>query len=477
MARLRLKLLPLACLVGQLLAQTGDLDSEARRASQLVTAGKPREAIAIYTRLITAAPNDPRLFLALCIAEYKAGKFADAAVHAATASKLDSKLAPADLFLGASYLQLGREVDAVEPLTRAAAAMPNDRSAGLMLGEALSGSKRYKEALAPLQKAANLLPDSARVWYALGHAYEGAAAEAEHELQRSFPDSGYPWALAGDSLLERHRPENAFEAYRKALAKDASIAEAYTGLIAIYRDSGHPDWAAQEESIQRASPQPASSSLTKAAALYAECKKYRQLAAEAYGRLMQLSASAESHVHAAEILDADGLHRQAAAEWQQSLALAPNNTKVRNGLVWSLFRSRDYDSLLRMLPAMLKENPEAAELNFLYGAALLNLQQIDEAMPYLEKAIALDRNFSPAQSAFGQALLLRGKPDEAIAYLKRAIPEDRDGNTHFQLFRAYQLTGQSDLAAKAFADYQRFRDSLQNDQRSQAGTDIAAPSE
>jgi tetratricopeptide (TPR) repeat protein len=476
MVLLRLGLLLLACLVVQLVGQTAAVESDLRKAGQLVTAGKPEEAIPIYARLVKASPTDSRLFLNLCIAEFKAGRFQDAAVHAETALKLDTSLAAADLFLGASYLQLGRESAAVAPLTRAAAALPKDRSAGLMLGEALSGSKRYKEALAPLQRAADLLPDSPRVWYGLGHAYDGAAVEAEHELQRSFPDSGYSWALAGDSLLERHRPENAFEAYRKALAKDPSIADAYTGLIAIYRDSGHPDWAAQEESIQRASPQPASSSSTQAAALYAEWKKCRQLASEAYRRLMQLSPSAESHIHAAEILDADGLHRQAVGEWQQSLAMAPNNGKVRNGLVWSLFRSRDYDSLLRMIPGMLKENPETAELNFLYGAALLNLQRIDEAMAYLEKAIALDQNFSPAQSAFGQALLLRGKPDESIAYLKRAIPEDHDGNTHFQLFRAYQLTGQSDLAAKAFADYHRFRDSLENDQRSQAGTHITAPS-
>src|SRR5215510_2247476 len=108
MNRFWLRLLPLACLAGQLLAQTSAVESEVRRAAQLVAAGKPEEAIPTYAPLPKASPTDSRLFLNLCIAEFKAGRFQDAATHAETARKLDLSLAPAELFLGASYLQLGR---------------------------------------------------------------------------------------------------------------------------------------------------------------------------------------------------------------------------------------------------------------------------------------------------------------------------------------------------------------------------------
>ena len=367
MGRLRLLLLHLACFAGQLLAQTAAVESDVRRAGELVTAGKPEEAIPIYARLAKASPTDSRLFFNLCIAEFKAGKFQDAAVHAGTALKLDPNLAAADLFLGASYLQLGQEAKAVAPLTRAVDAMPNDRNAGLMLGEALVGSNRYKDALSPLRRASELLPNNPRVWCALGQAYEGLAEETEHDLERSFPDSAYSWALAGDSFLKQHRLENAFGAYRRALVKDASIADVYTGLVEIYRESGHPDWAAEEQAMDRTSERQARDASNNAT-LYGECKTYRQLAAEAYGRLAQFPPSLESHLRAAKMLDADGLYRKAVEEWRKSLAFAPNNRRIRNGLAWSLFKSRDYDSLLLVLPAMLKEDPEAVDVNFLYGA-------------------------------------------------------------------------------------------------------------
>ena len=103
---------------------------------------------------------------------------------------------------------------------------------------------------------------------------------------------------------------------------------------------------------------------------------------------------------------------------------------------------------------------EGAEAQFLYGASLLNLQQPVEAIPYLRAAIAHDARLLPAGAALGQSLLQTGKAEEAIPLLAGAVSVDQDGSTHFQLYRAYQLTGQEAEARQALADYRRFRASL-----------------
>jgi tetratricopeptide (TPR) repeat protein len=464
-----------ASLLAQVLfSQTPDPAKEAQRANELVTKGQLEEAIPIYERLVRAFPTNPGLLLNLCIAEFNAGRYQNAVQHARAALKLKPDLAPANLFLGASYLGLGQHADALEPLHKALDAMPNDANARFMLAEALLESKRYEEALTEFRKSCDLLPDNPKVWYGLGQVYDALSERARRDLQTTSPDSVYWWALAGDSYLRQRRFGNAFAAYREALARGPAIPGIHAGLALIYKETGHAQWAAQEEALEAAVPRldPAS---TGPAATYLSCKSYRDLAAQAYDRLPQLPPSLESHLHAAKTLDADGLHRDAVAEWRKALELAPRNLEVQMGLAWSLYEIRDFDSLLPVLKSVLEENPDSTRGMFLYGASLLNLEQPDAAIPYLEAALRGDPQMREAHAALGQALLRAGKPEQAIPHLKISIASDEDGNAHFQLFRAYQLTGNQQLAAQALEEYQKLRASLQKTKEVEEGSLITGP--
>jgi predicted Zn-dependent protease len=184
----------------------------------------------------------------------------------------------------------------------------------------------------------------------------------------------------------------------------------------------------------------------------------KSAAKEAWERLMALPASVESHRHAAEVHDTEQRWREAAVEWRQALQLAPENRTVRVGLGASLFRSRDYDAaMVTLKPLLTSEN---AEVHFLYGASLLNLQQPVEAIPYLRAAVAGDARLLPARAALGQGLLQTGKAEEAIPLLAGAVSVDQDGSIHFQLYRAYRLTHREAEARQALAAYHRLRASL-----------------
>ena len=76
--RLVLLLLAAAALCAQ-----SDPAQKAKQARDLVLAGKAEEAIPIYLELARAAPNDAAMLVNLCIAEFKARRFRDAAGHAA----------------------------------------------------------------------------------------------------------------------------------------------------------------------------------------------------------------------------------------------------------------------------------------------------------------------------------------------------------------------------------------------------------
>jgi predicted Zn-dependent protease len=86
----------------------------------------------------------------------------------------------------------------------------------------------------------------------------------------------------------------------------------------------------------------------------------------------------------------------------------------------------------------------------------LNLQQPEKSIPYLEKAIEADRHLLPAHAGLGQALLQTGKAKEAIPHLQAGLSIDEDGSGHFQLFRAYEITGETEAAKQALSDYKEF---------------------
>ena len=58
---------------------------------------------------------------------------------------------------------------------------------------------------------------------------------------------------------------------------------------------------------------------------------------------------------------------------------------------------------------------------------------------------------------------------------KAALADDEDTGAHFQLLRAYQLTGQTDLARQALVDYQRAREGSGQAKRMTEAGGITAP--
>ncbi len=149
-------------------AQVAPSSEPLRRARDLVIAGKAEQAIPIYQELVRKFPNNPGLRVDLCIAQFTARRYRDSAEEAKAALRLQPGLPSANLFLGASYLQLGEFASAIPPLQKALEARPTDRNAGLALAEAFSGAGQYGQAAEQFQKLSKIrsetVPRSGMGW-------------------------------------------------------------------------------------------------------------------------------------------------------------------------------------------------------------------------------------------------------------------------------------------------------------------------
>ena len=333
------------------------------------------------------------------------------------------------------FVIAGKPEQAIPIYQELVGAVPNNPELLTDLCIAEFKAKRYRDAIGHAQAALRLRPDLLSANLFLGASYVGldesaAAIPPLNKVLRTQPNDHNARLMLAQALSGAKRYKEAAQQFGKLSELVPDNPKVWYGLGQTY------DRLSQRTRGER--------------------EKYRELAQQAYDRLMRLPRSSEAYVHAAELRAESGEWAEAARQWREALKLAPDDGRIRTGLVWALYRSRDYEAALALIEGMRKGDADSAELNFLSGASWLNLEEPEKSIPYLEKAVGADSHSLPAQGALGQALLKTGRAKDAIPHLKAALPIDEDGSGHFQLFRAYKIAGQGEAARQALSDYKEF---------------------
>ena len=287
--------------------------------------------------------------------------------------------------------------------------------------------------------------------------FRGAAQSAADALQRN-PGMLPAHLFLGASELELSDYGKAIPELQQVIAANPEERNARL-MLGRALLATHQPAAAEEQFLGAARLMPESAAAWYGLGRSREALGHANAASEAWERLSALPPSVESHMHAAEMHVTAQRWQAAADEWKQTLQLRPTDQPAVLGLGEALYRSRDYLGAMAQLKPLVSAGVPAAL--FLYGGSLMNLQRPADAIPYLHSALAQDPNLLPASAALGQALLQTDKAAEAIPLLQAALPADRDGSTHFQLFRAYQLTNRKQEAREMLSEYQRLRSSLE----------------
>jgi tetratricopeptide (TPR) repeat protein len=491
-------LLAVTLVSGQAAARPADpaLAERSRAGKELMAAGRYAEAAATYRELVRAIPGNAGLLVNLGMALHLSGKDQEAIPQFEAALRLDPGSLPANLFLGAANLRLGRGDAAVAPLQKAVRLQPDNVEARSMLAEALLGLERQAQAEPHLRRLTQLAPSDPAAWFNLGQTYEELAGRSFHDLLEQDPESPLTLALVAEVRLDEGRRVAAFQLYRQAAERAPTMRGLHAALARIYKETGHADWAAVEEEKERRLGAPDCNRETLACAFaagkyrdvltaaaqskaldapYWRVRAYNELAAEAFGRLTSLPPSVHSYEWRAETSRHQRRYAESAEQWRKALALAPRDPRLLTELAVTLRFGRDLAEAQRVLEEAVRADPDAPETNFLLGDVLVAREQPARAIPFLEKAVRADPRAPHAQGALGRAYALVGRPADAIPHLKQSLESDTDGSLRLQLGRAYQATGQAELAQAALRDYEEFRKSVKADNASAPDVAITAP--
>lgn len=155
----------------------------------------------------------------------------------------------------------------------------------------------------------------------------------------------------------------------------------------------------------------------------------------------------------AEVFETQNRYSEAAAEYRKAIAKNPQalNLHFRLGRA-ILLESHDPEALAKArkeFDAELALNPSDAAAEFQIGQVLNAGGQGAEAMPHFRKALDLNPDFAEAALAVGRLHLQAKQYAEAIPLLERVValqPANEGG--HYNLMLAYRNSGQMEKARR-----------------------------
>jgi tetratricopeptide (TPR) repeat protein len=370
-----------------------------------------------------------------------------------------------------SLLTLSAQSNALADLERVAAANPSDVQAQRRLAVGYETAGRRLDAAAAWTRVTDLAPLAPGGWYALGLAYNAVAQEAVRSFEDRPAEAAWRQLLMADSLLATGHLTDAFVIYRSIEEQLLSMVTIHDSIAQIYERSGHAAWAATERTRGVLS---ADACATRKALCEFRAGRYRgalevalagsdaesrywlariarELARASYTHLDTLADSPERRASRATIARAEDRQQDAVTELTAALKLAPGNPTLAFELATACYAARDYEQALATANPLLRPRPDDPRLVKLAGYSLLQLRRLDEALPLLQRAVAIDPADPGPQLALGRAHLQRGDYSAAIPLIEPHLGTDSDGSLHLQLARAYTGAGQREKAAALLA--------------------------
>ncbi len=361
--------------------------------------------------------------------------------------------------------------DALAPLEQAIAAAESS----LQGGEPQAAESRYRSALF---EGWMLLGTLERIDGALP-----AAREAFRNASTSAVDDRR--ALQALALVDLQRGEagDAVVLLRRLAARDGKDVETRRLLAQALVARGQDADAVQvlEEARARA---PRDLELAFAlAAQYLRVKK-TDLAAGLFAEIAKARPIPQTHVLIGRTYRDAGELDRARAELRAALTLDPRVPRAHYylGIVALKERGRaGLETAIAEFQAELKFTPTDPLANLELGVALVETQRPAEALPALQIAA---RSAPPSARIFyylGRAQLGADRGPEAVASLKRALAmaQEQGANTpalralHLQLAEALRKVGETEEAAKHFAESQRFSEKNTETERAEMARYLA----
>jgi tetratricopeptide (TPR) repeat protein len=310
-------------------------------------AGQLAQALALYRRVVEAAPEHAEAWQLLGDCAYSLGEFTLAVEALQRALRLRPGLAYLHCGLAQALARLGRREEAAEQLGNALRLDPHNAEASMELGVLLAEAGRLAEALPLLQQAARAVPDSAVAQHNLGVALAqaGRKQEAERPLREALrlkPDYADCHGNLGNVLRDLGRPEEALDYFRTAARLRPTLAGAFNNLgLALCEANRHIEAVLMLKHASRLDPKGKESFNNLGQAL-ADLGKWAEAEA-AYEQALRLDAGyAEALANLGSCFKEQQRLEEALACYDIALALQPESVSTHYNRSMALLQAGNY---------------------------------------------------------------------------------------------------------------------------------------
>jgi tetratricopeptide (TPR) repeat protein len=328
------------------------------------------EAILCYRHAEALQPDEARWPYFRAHASLRKGDQGAAAQAFERALSLQPTYVPAMVWLGDTYMDLGRTEAAQATFANALAQQPDSAAAQFGAGRAALARRAYAEAVRHMEQALRIAPQASAVHYPLAMAYRGTGerGKAEALLQKrgtAAPDLPDPLMQQAEVML------------------DSAVSYEGLGMQALRRQ----DWTGAKQAFERGlevAPQDASLRYWMATAMIASGdaagaeREFRAL-------LRAQPDFAKAHFSLGAILDQRGQKNDALREYEAAVRDAPNMPEARLRLADTL------RAMGRMQPAFdqytetVRLDPSVADAWVGGAQALIALGQREQARDWLAR--------------------------------------------------------------------------------------------
>ncbi len=324
--------------------------------------------------------------------------------------------------LGVALKLLGRGLDALEPMRKAAMLLPTDVESHYNLGVILQELGRLDEAEAVYRRALQINPGYVDAYLNLGVTLNklGRLDEAEQNLRHALqfrPDSAEAHSNLGATLQAQGRLDEAEPSYRRALQLQPDNAMVHNNLGITLQE------------LER---------LDEAEASYLCALQIDPGYADAHGNL-------------GNMLQEQGRLDEAEASFRQALQRNPDDDQSHNNLgvtLQEMGRLNEADAHFQMA---LLINPDDARAHDNRGNLLCYLERLKEAEASFRKALQVAPEEARIHANLGRFLRRMGRLEEAEASFRQALAISPDDvKTHNHLGLTLQDLGQLDQAEACF---------------------------
>ena len=393
------------------------------------------------------------------------------------ATQIMPDMAEAYKIWGNALQRMGKTSEAMSCYAKAVEVKPNLAEVYAGIADIYTQQEKWQQAIKHYQKAIIIKPSAnihrklAFVWQKLGDPEkvefhldqakelefsETAPTKAEIDIDldeidhSNIEDSVAAYCRVAEQLEQQNQWEQAAKYYRQAL--DLSMSRPALML----QESGHGE---SVEVPTQPRQLPPTDKHIEQSEVAATIESQLDKAIQRYRKQSRLQPnSPKIHTDLGNLYAKKGQLRHAVSCYRQAIKLNRKYPKAHLSLGRVLFKEGKQKEFIKEMQLALALQPRIGSAldRFYLGNALVDQDQIQQAIGFYYKAIVLNPQFSPSYHRLSEVLSKQGKHQEAIEFLERGIRQNpQDPESYYLLAQQWENLQNWENAVKTYSQVLR----------------------